>query len=138
MKIDNTSKIIQTDMYHSKPWVPENVSPSVASFVSSRPTFGSESSTSSSRKPTQASAHTSYSQYAISGERRSWWKLTLRGTFQANPWSSTATDWRTRSPSRRILLSTSPHHHHPLTINQQLPISALYSGKPSIHSKLDQ
>ena len=52
-------------MYHSKPWVPENVSPSVASFVSTRPTFGSQTS---SRKPTEASAHNSYSKFAISGE----------------------------------------------------------------------
>jgi len=60
----------QTDMYHSKPWVPENVSPSVATFVSTRPAFGSESTStsSSSRKPTPASAHTSYSQFAISGK----------------------------------------------------------------------
>ena len=57
--------MIQTDMYHSKPWVPENVSPSVASFVSTRPTFGSQTS---SRKPTEASAHNSYSKFAISGE----------------------------------------------------------------------
>ena len=70
MKLSNLSKITQTDMYHSKPWVPENVSPSVATFVSTRPAFGSESSsTSSSTKPTPASAHTSYSQFAISGER---------------------------------------------------------------------
>jgi len=55
----------QTDMYHSKPWVPENVSPSAASFVSTRPTFGSQTS---SRKPTEASARNSYSQFAISGK----------------------------------------------------------------------
>ena len=77
-------------MYHAKPWTPENVSPSVASFVSTkdnfvstkptsdstkdnfvsnRPSFETLSETkSSSSKPTSIPSHNSYSQFAISGE----------------------------------------------------------------------
>ena len=71
-------------MYHAKPWTPENVSPSVASFVSTKPTFNSakdnfvsnrpsfetlsETKSSSSSKPTSIPSHNSYSQFAISGE----------------------------------------------------------------------
>ena len=78
-------------MYHAKPWTPENVSPSVASFVSTKPTADStkdnfvstkdnfvstrpsfetlsETKSSSSSKPTSIPSHNSYSQFAISGE----------------------------------------------------------------------
>ena len=70
-------------MYHAKPWTPENVSPSVASFVSTKATFDSakdnfistrpsfeipSKTKSSSSKPTSIPSHNSYSQFAISGE----------------------------------------------------------------------
>ena len=70
-------------MYHAKPWTPENVSPSVASFVSTKPTFNSANDNfvstrtsyetlsetkGSSSKPTSIPSHNSYSQFAISGE----------------------------------------------------------------------
>ena len=70
-------------MYHAKPWTPENVSPSVASFVSTKATFDStkdnfvsnrpsfetlSETKSSSSKPTSIPSHNSYSQFAISGE----------------------------------------------------------------------
>ena len=69
-------------MYHAKPWTPENVSPSVASFVSTKPTavstkdnfvstrpsYETLSETTSSSNPTSIPSHNSYSQFAISGE----------------------------------------------------------------------
>ena len=118
-------------MYHSKPWVPENVSPSVASFVSTRPTFGSQTS---SRKPTEASAHSSYSQFAISGEIER--ELDNgKQMFQANLWSSTAMGWRTRSPLRLTHLSTS-HLRQTRRMDHWMPISAPFSGKPLPHLRL--
>jgi len=82
--------LCQTDMYHAKPWTPENVSPSVASFVRTKPTFDSakdnfvstkdnfvsnrpsfetlSETKSSSSKPTSIPSHNSYSQFAISGK----------------------------------------------------------------------